>query len=215
MALWRSPRALAGLRGDQKRCGSLKAPRRWFMPSDRIQIDPWQAGWIGWVLVICGAGLLFRHRYDPALLAVTVLPLVVTLFGYAFWVADYDDYYYVSLMPAAVLTFQFGLTSLTRAWATEVVAATLCVVSIAILPVRLERSTNIHRMPGYGGLVDGSKQILKRDMPFRAIRADFLPPESDPEFLFRILGGTIDPHADWVASVSADGAVSYELVSPG
>jgi hypothetical protein len=182
---------------------------------NRIQVDPWQASWIGWVLVLCGAIVLVRHRQDWSLLAVTVVPLVAALVGYTFWVADYDDYYYLSIMPAAVLTFQFGLTALVRGPAAQVAAVALCVVTIAILPVRVGQSATIHRMPGYGELVDGSRQILKRDVAVREIRADFLPPGSDPEFLFRILGGRVDPDADWVASVAADGIVSYERVSPG
>lgn len=65
----------------------------------------------------------------------------------------------------------------------------------------------------YEGLLDGSRRILRRDVAVREIRAFFLPPGSDSEFLFRVLGGRIESDADWVATVSADGSVSYERVS--
>jgi len=68
-------------------------------------------------------------------------------------------------------------------------------------------------MPEYDTLVDGSRQIANRGVPMRAIRADFLPPGGNSEFLVTVLGGTLDPAAEWVASIAADGLVSYELVS--
>jgi hypothetical protein len=55
------------------------------------------------------------YRRDPALLAVTVLPQVAALVGYAFYVGDFlDHYYYFSLMPAAVLTLLLALTAVRR-----------------------------------------------------------------------------------------------------
>jgi hypothetical protein len=180
---------------------------------NRIQVDPWQAGWIGWVLAVCGAVIVVRHRHDWSILSVSVLPLLGALVGYAFWVRDYDDYYYLSVMLAAVLTFQFGLTALARGRAANVAAITLFILSIVILPARVSQSATIHRMPEYEGLLDGSRRILRRDVAVREIRAFFLPPGSDSEFLFRVLGGRIESDADWVATVSADGSVSYERVS--
>ena len=62
---------------------------------NRIQVDPWEAGWIGWVLAACAAVVVVRHRHDWSILSVSVLPLLGVLAGYAFWVRDYDDYYYL------------------------------------------------------------------------------------------------------------------------
>lgn len=180
---------------------------------NRIQVDPWQAGWIGWVLAACGVIVAVRYRRDIPLLAVTVLPLLAALVGYALWLRDYDDYYYLSVMPAAVLTFQFGLTALATPRTARGVAIALTVVVVAILPARARQSTTIHRMPEYEPLVHGSRQILKRNVPVRAIRADFLPLGSDSEFLYNAMGGQLDPDAEWVASVEADGLVSYDRVT--
>ncbi len=180
---------------------------------NHIQGAPWQPGWLVWVLVACAPVVIVRHRRDVALLAVTVLPLLVALVGYAFWNRDFDDYYYLSLMTAVVLTFQFGLTAVARGRAARGMAVALFLVSVAILPARASESTTVHRMPGYDGLVEGSKQILRRGVAVREIRADFLPPESNSEFIFTVLGGRIDPDGDWIATVAPDGLVSYEQVS--
>jgi hypothetical protein len=182
---------------------------------NRIQVGPWQANWIGWVLAVCGAVVVVRHRRDVPLLAITVLPLLAALVGYAFWLRDYDDYYYLSVMPAAVLTFQFGLTALAPVRTARALTIALAVVVVALVPARARQSTTIHRMPEYEPLVDGSRQILKRNVAVREIRANFLPLGSDSEFLFRSMGGQLDPDGDWVASVDASGVVSYDQVSPG
>ena len=180
---------------------------------NRIQVDPWQASWIGWVLALCGAVVVVRHRRDWAILSVSVLPLMGALVGYALWMRDYDDYYYLSIMPAAVLTVLFGLAPRTGGRAANLAAIAVFLVSLAILPARVSQSHTIHRMPEYEGIVEGSRRIRRRDVAVREIRASFLPSGSDSEFIFRVLGGRIEPDADWVASISADGAVSYERVS--
>ena len=52
-----------------------------------IQGAPWhQDGWLVWLLVACAIIVAAKHRRDPALLAVTVLPLTLGVTGYAFFV---------------------------------------------------------------------------------------------------------------------------------
>ena len=57
---------------------------------DRIQVDPWQAGWVGWVVAACAVALVIRRRNDPILLTLTVLPLGLSVAGYALWVDMLD-----------------------------------------------------------------------------------------------------------------------------
>ncbi len=180
---------------------------------NRIQVDPWQAEWIGWVVLACAVIVLVRHRDDVPLLAVTVLPLGVSVVGYALWVGTFDVYYYLSQMTAVVLTVLLAATAVARHHARYVAIAALA-LAVAILPARVRQAGTIHKMPEYDTLVDGSRQIANRGVPVRAIRADFLPPGGNSEFLFTVLGGTLDPSAAWVASIATDGLVSYELVSP-
>ena len=79
-----------------------------------IQGAPWhQHGWSVWILAAGAIIVAARHRRDPALLAVTILPLTLAVMGYAFFVGPaYEAYYYLSLMPAAVLTVLLGLTAM-------------------------------------------------------------------------------------------------------
>ena len=70
-------------------------------------------------------------------------------------------------------------------------------------------------MPEYAALVEGSRQIVRRGAPVRAIRADFLPLGANPEYLFQVLGGRLERNGEWVASIAYDGVVSFERVVDG
>ncbi len=180
---------------------------------ERIQADPWQAAWLGWALAVCTVIVLVRYRRDPTLLAVTVLPLLVSVAGYALWVGTFDEYYYLPQMTAAVLTMLLGITALAGPYRHYVGVAAL-VLAVAIVPARVRRAATIHKMPGYDLLVEGSKAILNRGVSVRAIKADFLPPGADPEYLYTVLGGRLNRNGEWVARIADDGLVFYDQTNP-
>jgi hypothetical protein len=175
-----------------------------------IQLSPWTIGGVGWILIACGVLLVLRYRHDPVLVAVTVLPQIAAVIGYAVWAGDLEDYYYLSLMPAAVMTMLLGATALLPVPVARAAAIALLAAALAIVPARLRFAAGLPRLPSYEILVSGSRQIARRKQPMRSIEAQFaLPPTTDPEFIFRILGGQIDRRAEWRALVAPDGHVSY------
>ena len=178
-----------------------------------IQGAPWhQHGWPVWLLAACTVIVAVRHRRDPILLAVTILPLALAVTGYAFFLGHaHEAYYYLSLMPAAVLTVLLGLTALPSAKAARAVAVCLAMAALAITPSRVRFASTLPRMPEYGALVDGSRRLVERGFPVRAIRTEFqLPHTADREFLYRILGGRIDPSSPVSAVIARDGQVTYQ-----
>ena len=181
---------------------------------DVIQVRPWHAPWLAW-LVVAGAGVvLVRHRGDPALVAVTVGPLAVAFAGYALWLGASDSYYYLSLMPAAVLVVLLGATAYGPPRARQGVAAVLLVLSLLVVASRLREAQGLHRMPEYAAIVRASRQMASRGVPLRQIEMDFLPPTCDAEFVYRILGGLVAPDAEWIATVSPAGDVRYRKAEP-
>jgi hypothetical protein len=180
-----------------------------------IQVQPWAAPWMVWVVIACGIIVCIRYRGDPALLAVTLVPQVAALVGYSFYVGDFlDYYYYFSLMPAAVLTIVLAFTAVPSRVAANLVAISLLVLSLAIAPTRIAYGRTLHQLPEYGILLDASRKIAKVPHPMRAIRPEFpLPPSTSPTFLYTILGGRIDPASPYVAVVKRDGTVVFETAS--
>ena len=177
-----------------------------------IQGAPWhQYGWIVWILVAAALVVVIRHRRDVPLLAVTVLPLTLAVIGYGFFVGNFfDPYYYLSLMPAAVLTVVLGLTAMPSPAIARIAAICLAVGALSLVPGRVRFAAAQPHMPEYGPLLDGSRLIIERRGAIRAIRTEFaLPPSADPQFLYRILGGRFDPSSQVVAVITRDGQVVY------
>jgi hypothetical protein len=174
---------------------------------------PWhEHGWLAWVLVPCAVLVTITHRRDPALLAVTILPLALTVIGYAFFLGHaHEAYYYLSLMPAAVLTVLLAVTTLPSAQAARAVGVAVAVASLAIVPPRVRFASTLPRMPEYAALVDGSRRLVDRGFPVRTIRTEFqLPHTANREFIYRILGGRIDASSPVSALITRDGDVSYQ-----
>jgi len=176
---------------------------------DLIQVEPWRLTATGWVFALCAGVVLISRRREPDLLAVTVGPVAAALAGFAVWAGEYDHYYYLTLMPAVVLTTGLALHHVTPARWRPGLAAALAAAAILAQPARIRAAAGIHRMPAYEAILRASRHMVARGEPVRAIAAEFLPATSDPTFLYRILGGRVDPEAEWTAVVTPDGAVAY------
>jgi hypothetical protein len=175
-----------------------------------IEIRPWHFAFTGWLLVASGMVVAIRYRRDVPILMMTIFPTLLCIAGYAFFLSALDNYYYFSVMPAAVLMVVLAITSVVPARASRIVAIVLVVGAIAIVPARRSDAMTIHQMGEYGVIVHASRVIVDRGTPVRAIRLDFpLPPTNDPEFVYRILGGRIDPASPWVAVILRSGEVAY------
>ena len=181
-----------------------------------IQGEPSLGTWLIWLLIACAIAVVVKYRRDPVLLAVTVLPPLLALAGYALYVGDFlDRYYYFSLMPASVLALVLGLTAFPPPQIARAVAIVLVLVGLALTPGRVQFAATLHRMPEYGILVDGSRRLVDRRFPVRAIRTEFkLPHTADPEFIYRVLGGRIEPSSHLSATITREGQVLYQI-EPG
>jgi hypothetical protein len=180
-----------------------------------VQAGPWAAPWMPWLLAASALIVIVRYWRDTALLSVLLVPGITAIFGYALFQASLDNYYYLSLMPSAVLTAVFAALALPWPRPRMAVAIVLLAASIALVPPRVRLSTTYHRLPEYGAIVSGSRVVAQRGMAMRSVRTAFASPATcDPEFVYRILGGRIDRTSPWVAVIGDDGSVSYREVEP-
>jgi hypothetical protein len=175
-----------------------------------IEVMPWQTTVPLWALGICSLVVAVRYRRDPVVPALVLVPQALAIVGYALFLDTLDHYYYIPVMPVTVLTMAFALTVPATGVAGRVVGVVLVAAAAAIVPWRLGFATTMHRLPEYRVLVAASRDIASRHQAVRAIRTEFtLPPSTDPEFLYRILGGRIDAGASASAVIRADGSVRY------
>ena len=179
-----------------------------------LEVQPWSPPLeiIGVTLLVCSVVLVIRYRHDWALLAVTLVPQAAAIAGYSLFLAGLDAYYYLSLMPAAVLTATLAVGTVTRSpRGAAVVGVAILAVALWTTPARV--AVRHPRMPEYKVLVGASRRIASLRKPMRQIRTDFsLPPLTDREFVFRILGGRIERGSPWYAVISADGQVTFRKV---
>ena len=169
----------------------------------------------GWMLLVAAVVTAIRYRRDPAMLAVVLLPQALAIIGYALFQGGLDHYYYLSLMPAAVLTIVLAITALPDRWliARNAIAALALAGSLTQLPGRFAYSAMMHKMPEYAPLVEGSRRAVRQRQPMRNIETEFtLPQPSDATFVYRILGGRIDPASPWIARIRSTGDVDFKRV---
>jgi hypothetical protein len=180
-----------------------------------IQASPWVLPHLGWLLGLCALIVVAQKRQDLPVLGMSIGSLGMACAGFALWTGGYHDYYYFSLMPAALLTVGLGLTSLGPPRVRRAAAWALLVVATAVQPARLKQSAGIHRMPEYRPLVRASRAMAARGQPLRRIEAPFVPATSNPTFCYEILGGRLSADSPWVAIVNVRGEVKYERADPG
>jgi hypothetical protein len=169
----------------------------------------------GWILFGAAIVAAIRYRREPGLVTVLLAPQALAIAGYALFQGGLDHYYYLSLMPAAVLTIVLALTGLPDRWsvARNAVALVLLAAAVAGVPGRLDYAATLHRMPEYAPLVEGSRRAVRQRQPMRAIETEFtLPQPSDSAFVYRILGGRIDPASPWVARIRSTGDVDFRKI---
>jgi hypothetical protein len=177
---------------------------------ESIQGGPGSVLPLGSLLGLSALVVVIRRRREPAVLAMSVGSLLVGCLGFALWVGGYHDYYYFSLMPAAVLTVGLALTSSGPPQWRRAAAWALVAAAVAAQPWRVRLSGDIHRMPEYRPLVRASRAMAARGQPLRRIEAPFVPATSSPTFVYEILGGRLSADSPWIAEVRPDGEVSYQ-----
>ena len=175
-----------------------------------IEVEPWHTPWPVYALVACGVVVAIRYRRDPVVLALVLLPQLLAIVGYALFLNTLDHDHYIPLMPLSVLTIAFAVARPASSMPGRALGVALIAASATLVPWRLGFATTLHRLPEYRLLVAGSRALVARGEPVRAVRAEFTLPEStDPEFLYRILGGRIDARASLTAVIHRDGSVEY------
>ena len=193
---------------------SLKSLKGFVRAVRVIEFMPRSVPGLGWLLLIFSGIVSVRYLNDPALLSVTVLPQLRPSPVTSLFLDDLDAYYYLSLMPATVLTFVLAVTAMPSARFARATTVVTLVVALAFVPSVFAMRRRCLRMPQCRILVDarrGRSEVFGQPMQRDPDRLR-TPPSSNAEFLFEVLGGTIDRRAPWICVIRANGDVTFSQV---
>ena len=153
-----------------------------------------------------------RWRRDPIALAVSIGGLLTATLLFAAWSRNYDSYWFLCLTTAMVLTYGLALAAIPGRAAVHAVGAVLALAMAILQPGRVDQATAFFKYPAYRTMRIASYELAAREPVLRDIRINFegAHPTMDKYFIYRILGGRIDPAAPKRAFVNADGSVSIE-----
>lgn len=172
---------------------------------------PWTMRRFDVVLIISALIAACRVGRDPVLLCATIVPFVCAVAAFSMWERAYDTYWFLILAPGVALTLMLAVTI----WrpAGMVAAAAVALLIIVVLPNRMYASMSLARLPEYGTLVRGSREVRRHAKTVRYLDTAFtLPPSTDRTFIYELLGGRVTGDAPFGASIEADGRVVFRPV---
>lgn len=178
-----------------------------------ILAEPWRPGWVQAALACAAVVVVLRaRRIGVDWVFVSVLPLILAAVAYSPF-PDRRDYWYLALAPGAAAMVAAAIATLgsrRRVW--RAIGWVTLVAVLALQPARYQYSRKIGRLPEYGALVTGSRQILRDGVRPRAIEAGFRLDTTDPGFLFTVLGGRFDEQSTLHAEILPTGGVRYRVL---
>ena len=172
------------------------------------QMDAWQ---FQIPTLIAAAIVVVRWRRDFVLLAVSAGAIAAATLLFANWTRSYDGYWFLTLTTAMTLTFGMAIASLRSPAAIKWIGLALLAAVIVWLPFRLRASTVFFKYPQYRAMRIASYELAARATVLRDIRVTFeVHPTMDKYFMYKILGGRIDPAAPQTAFVKPDGSIHIQ-----
>jgi hypothetical protein len=162
--------------------------------------------------LIAAAITMITWRRDLIGLAVSVGGLLTATAVFATWTSGYDSYWFLCMTTAMVLTYGFAVAAIPNRLAVTAIGAMLAAGIALLQPARIDQSKAFFKYPPYRTMRIASYELAAREPVLRDIRVNFegAHPTMDKYFIYRILGGRIDPSAPKRAFVNADGSVSIE-----
>lgn len=161
--------------------------------------------------LIAAAIVLIRWRRDPILLALSVGGIAGAAILFSTWTRPYDSYWFLTLTTAMVLTYGLAIASIPSRRAIQWIGVALVAGVLVLQPTRVDQSKVFFKYPQYQAMRVASYELAARAPALRDIRVTFdVHPTMDKYFMYKILGGRMDPGAPQTAFVNADGSVRIE-----
>ena len=172
------------------------------------QMDTWT---FQWPFLVVALVVLVRWRKDLPRLAVTVGPIVGATVLFSTWTRPYDSYWFLTATTAMALTAGLALAALPSERIVQWAGVLMLAGVVAWQPARIAASKEFFSYPQYRAMRMGSIELARRAPALRDIRVEFegAHPTMDKYFMYRILGGRIEPGAP-IAFIGEGGHVRVE-----
>ena len=156
--------------------------------------------------------VVMRWPRDIVLLSASIGGIVGATILFATWTRGYDSYWFLTLTTAMVLIYGFAIAAIPSRMAIHAVGGVLLAFILFLQPSRIDQSKAFFKYPPYRTMRIASYELAARAPVLRDIRVNFegAHPTMDKYFMYKILGGRIDPSAPQQAYVNGDGSVRIE-----
>jgi hypothetical protein len=158
--------------------------------------------------VIAAIIVTIVYRRDVMLIAVSGGAIVMATVLFTTSTRDYDGYWFITLITALTLTFGMAIAAIPSRMAVTWIGVAVLILVAWRQPARIEDSKRFFKYPQYDTMLRASRELVRKAPVVRDIKVTFeVHPTMDRTFIYRILGGRIDPAALNTAIVNADGSV--------
>ena len=162
--------------------------------------------------LVAASIVLVTWRRDLVLLATSVGGIAGATILFATWTRGYDSYWFLTLTTAMVLTYGMAIAAIPSRMAIHATGGIVLAGILFLQPSRIDQSKAFFKYPPYRTMRIASYELAASAPVLRDIRVNFegVHPTMDKYFMYKILGGRIDPSAPQQAYVNGDGSVRIE-----
>jgi hypothetical protein len=162
--------------------------------------------------VLIGALIIaIAYRKDLVLIAITGGAFVMATVLFTTSTRSYDGYWFLTMTAALTLTLGMAVAAIPSKTAVKWIGIALLAFIVWRQPARIEDSTRFFKYPQYDAMLKGSRRVVDEAPVVKDIKVTFeVHPTMDRQFIYKILGGRIDPSALYTAVINSDGSIRLE-----
>lgn len=152
--------------------------------------------------------VLVAWRHDLVVLALSIGGIAGATILFSTWTRGFDSYWFLTLTTGMVLTYGMAIAAAPSKQAVKWTGVFLLAGVALLQPLRIQQSTVFFKYPQYRPMRLASYALAAQAPAVRDIRMTYeVHPTMDKYFMYRILGGRIDPAAPQRAFFDPDGTV--------
>lgn len=161
--------------------------------------------------LIAMAIVVLAYRRDLIVIGASAGAVVTATLLFVTSTRNYDGYWFITLTAALTLTAGMAIAAIPSKAAVKWIGIAALLVVAWRQPARIEDSKRFFKYPQYETMARASRQLIMQAPALRDIAVTFeVHPTMDRHFIYRILGGRIDPNALYTAVINSDGSVEVE-----